>query len=212
MNDPTREEPRLLSAASLAEADVGTFEWDRDHVSSLLAVSPDGRTIEWRPRKVRVWQKFVSLTRKDSYPPAWVPASTRMHVHSGTFRLDFVVDEMARAQIGIGFMLLWNAGPDWGFFGYLGSSPTAWAYDPSTGDVVCNTNSIQGGLPKFWDGRTGLVSVRLELPRHAEGFGSFIVDGLETRRIPLPAGAVVLPAACLLRESQRVTLRGYERR
>jgi hypothetical protein len=135
-----------------------------------------------------------------------------MHLHSGTFRLDFGVGEMAGGQIGVGFMLLWNVGPDWGFFGYLGASPTAWAYDPSTGDVVCNTKSIQGGLPKFSNGRAGLVSVRLELPRRDEGLGSFVVDGMETRRIPLPVGAVVLPAACLLRESQRVTLSGYEQR
>lgn len=212
MSDPKAGEPHLLNAASLAEADVGSCEWDCDHNSSLLAVSPDGRTIEWRPRRMKVWEKLMAFRRKDFYPPAWVPASTRMHLHSGTFSLDFVVDEMARAQIGVGFMLLWNVGPDWGFFGYLGASPTAWAYDPSTGDVVCNTKSIQGGLPKFENGRTGLVSVRLELPRGEEGFGSFIVDGLETQRIPLPAGAVVLPAACLLRESQRVTLSGLGRR
>jgi hypothetical protein len=211
MNDPTTDEPRLLDAASLAEADVGSCEWDRDRKSSLLAVSPNGRTIEWGPRRMRLWRKFMPVGRKKFYPPAWVPASTRMHLHSGTFRLDFVVDEMARAQIGVGFMLLWNVGPDWGFFGYLGASPTAWAYDPSTGDVVCNTKSIQGGLPKFSNGRTGLVSIRLELPRGDEGFGSFIADDLETRRIPPPAGAVVLPAACLLRETQRVTLSRYER-
>jgi hypothetical protein len=127
------------------------------------------------------------------------------------FRWDFVVDEMACAQIGVGFMLLWDVGPDWGFFGYLGASPTAWAYDPSTGDVVCNTKSIQGGLPKFSNGRTGVVSVHLHLPRRDEGFGSFVVDGLETLRVRLPAGAVVLPAACFLKESQRVTLNRYER-
>ena len=118
---------------------------------------------------------------------------------------------MARAQIGVGFMLLWSVGPDWGFFGYLGASSTAWAYDPSTGDVVCNTESIQGGLPKFADGRTGEVSVHLDLPRHAEGSARFLVEGVYTRVIPLPEGAVVLPAACLLTESQRVTLAGYGR-
>lgn len=212
MSDPKADEPRLLNAASLAEADVGSCEWDRDHKSSLVGVSQDGRTIEWAPRRTPFWRKLMPGGRQEFYPPAWVPVSTRMHLHSATFRLDFVVDEMAHAQIGVGFMLLWNVGPDWGFFGYLGASPTAWSYDPSTGDVVCNTESIQGGLPKFSNGRTGLVSVRLELPRRDEGFGSFIVDGRETLRITLPAGAVVLPATCLLKESQRVTLSGYERR
>jgi len=212
MSNPERDEPRLLNAASLAEADVGSCEWDRDHNSSLVAVSEDGRTIEWAPRSMPFWRKLMPGGRKKFYPPAWVPVSTRMHLHSGTFRLEFGVGETAGGQIGVGFMLLWNVGPDWGFFGYLGASPTAWAYDPSTGDVVCNTKSIQGGLPKFSNGRAGLVSVRLELPRRDEGLGSFIVDAVETRRISLPVGAVVLPAACFLRESQRVTLSGYERR
>lgn len=203
MSEPKGSAPVLVNAASLPEADTGSCEWDRDHNASLLSVSQDGRTVEWGPRKPEFQGKI--------YPPAWVPASTRMHLHSGTFRWDFVVDEMARTQIGVGFMLLWDVGPDWGFFGYLGASPTAWAYDPSTGDIVCNTRSIRGDLPKFSDGRTGVVSVQLHLPRHDEGSGSFVVDGLETHRIRLPAGAVVLPAACLLEESQRVTLNRYER-
>lgn len=38
-----------------------------------------------------------------------------------------------------------------------------------------------------------------------------MIDGRETRLIQLPVGAVVVPAACLLKESQRVTLSGYQR-
>jgi hypothetical protein len=203
MSDPKKSEPVLLNAASLVEADVGLFEWSRDHNSSLLSVSSNGRTVEWGSRKPEFQGKL--------YPPVWVPASTQMHLHSGTYQWDFVVDEMACTQIGVGFMLLWDVGPDWGFFGYLGASPTAWAYDPSTGDVVCNTDSIQGDLPKFANGRAGVVSVHLRLPRHDEGFGTFVVDDMETRRIRLPVGAVVLPAACLFKETQQVSLNRYER-
>ena len=204
MSDASEHAPTLLSATALAESDVGSCEWDVDQGSSLLSVSNKGLTIEWGPRKPECKGKLRT--------PAWVPAPTRLHLHSGTFRCDFVVEEMASAQIGVGFLLLWDVGPDWGFFGYLGASPTAWAYDPSTGDVVCDTESIQAGLPKFADGRTGVVSVQLNLPRDAEGSGSFRVSGTDTRRIALPIGAVVMPAACLLRESQRVTLARYERR
>jgi hypothetical protein len=198
MSTPPTREPSLLLATSLAEADRGTFEWDADHNSDLLTVSNGGRTVEWGPRKPQYQGRF--------YPPAWVPASTRARLHSGRFRWDFVVEEMARAQIGIGFMLLWDVGPDWGFFGYLGSSTSAWAYDPSTGDVVSATESIQGGLPRFADGHTGVVAVRLELPRHAEGRAWFSVNGADSRPIDLPAGSVVLPAACFLKETQKVTL------
>ena len=203
MSEPPEHEPALLAAIALAESDVGLCEWDRDHNRDLLSVSNSGLTIEWGSRKPEYKGKF--------YPPAWVPAPTRLHLHSGKFHWDFVVEEMARAQIGIGIMLLWDVGPDWGFFGYLGASPTAWAYDPSTGDVVCNTESIQGGLPKFADGHTGIVTVHLDLPRHAEGSARFLVNGADTQDIPLPEGAVVLPAACFLKESQRVTLVRFER-
>jgi hypothetical protein len=135
-----------------------------------------------------------------------LPASTRARLHSGRFRWDFVIEEMAGAQIGIGFMLLWDIGPDWGFFGYLGSSTSAWAYDPSTGDVVYATASIQGGLPKVSDGHSGVVSVRLELPRDAAGTAWFSMNGTESRPIALAEGSVVLPAARFQKESQRVSL------
>jgi hypothetical protein len=90
--------------------------------------------------------------------------------------------------------------------GIWGPSPTAWSYDPSTGDVVCATESIQNGLSKFGDGHTSVVSVELNLPREAEGLGKFVVNDAETLPITLPAGAVVLPAACLLEETQKITL------
>jgi hypothetical protein len=113
---------------------------------------------------------------------------------------------MADGQIGVGFLLQFDRGLDWGFFGYLGAGVAAWAYDPSTGDVVTGTASIAGGLPTFADRRSGVVSVRLELPRNLPGKGIFIVAGVEAPRIELPEGAVIVPAACLLREGQRVRL------
>ena len=195
--------PELLQASSLSESDLGVFEWDREHNPQLLTTSDDGKTIHWGPRK----PEYSS----EQYPPAWVPARTHAHLHSGGFRWDFMVDEMAEGQIGIGFMLVWDVGVDWGFFGYLGASSTAWAYDPSTGDVVCRENPIEGGLPKFRDGRTGVVSVELDLPRHAEGSARFLVESVASTPISLPRGAVLMPAACLLRESQRVTLAGFDR-
>src|SRR5262249_48927334 len=109
------------------------------------------------------------------------------------------------------FMLQWDQGLDWGFFGYLGAGVTAWAYDPSTGDVVTGTKSIAGGLPKFLDAGRGIVSVRLELPRTQAGSGTFIVDGVPSPAIALPEGAVVVPAACLLREGQQIRLGALSR-
>jgi len=196
-------EPELLSAVDLIESNIGVCEWNRLHNSDLLTVSDDGQTIGWESRKPTYAGKH--------YPPAWVQASTELKLHSATFQLDFVVEDMKNAQIGVGFMLLWDVGPDWGFFGYLGSSPTAWAYDPFTGDVVTSTRSIEAGLPKFGDGRTGVVSIELQLPRNDRGAARFLVNGVESRTIELPKGAVVLPAACLLKEGQRVRLARFEK-
>jgi len=202
MDTPRDRSPSLLRAGDLSASEVGSCAWNREHNAELLDVSPDGQTISWPPRKPQYTGRI--------YPPAWVPASTTMRLHSGAFRWDFVVEEMAERQIGIGFMVLWDVGPDWGFFGYLGASPTAWSYDPSSGDVVRNTKSIHGGLPRFVDGRQGIVTVELDLPRSAPGRAHFLVNGVRAPTVDLPEGAVVLPAACLLKEGQRVRLAGYQ--
>lgn len=68
--------------------------------------------------------------------------------------------------------------------------------------------SIEGSLPRSADARTGVVTVRLEVPADAPGAATFRVAGVDSRPIELPAGAVVIPAACLLRETQRVRLVG----
>jgi hypothetical protein len=198
-----------LKATDLRQTDVGALTWSQEHNSDLLTVSADGASVEWAERPEEFYAK-----RNPNWagPPAWVPASTLAQLHSGVFAWDFDIEEMANAQIGIGFMLLWTSGPDWGFFGYLGSSQTAWSYDPSTGDVVTNTASIQGGLPKFAEAQSGVVSVELSLPREGPGSGRFKVNGVESSAIELPQSSVVLPAACFLKQSQRVTLANFAQR
>eukprot|EP00027_Filamoeba_sp_ATCC50430_P002805 CAMPEP_0168546538 /NCGR_PEP_ID=MMETSP0413-20121227/3552_1 /TAXON_ID=136452 /ORGANISM="Filamoeba nolandi, Strain NC-AS-23-1" /LENGTH=120 /DNA_ID=CAMNT_0008576723 /DNA_START=232 /DNA_END=594 /DNA_ORIENTATION=+ len=117
---------------------------------------------------------------------------------------------MANRQIGVGFLLDWNIGPDWGFFGYLGSSGTAWSYDPSTGDIVRATESIQGGLPVIKNNK-GVITLELFLPRDKPGYAKFIIDGVDTPKVELPEGAVVVPAACLLALNQKVALKNMKR-
>jgi len=201
--DPAMNQaPSLLKATALSEENIGLFKWDSNHNDHLLVFSKDEQTVEWIPNN----PKF-----KGKYAAAYVPALTRSQLHSGRYSWDFVIEEMAHAQIGIGFMLQWDIGPDWGFFGYLGASTSAWSYDPSSGDIVNNTKSIKGGLPKFEDGRQGVVTVRLNLPREAKGEAQFIVNGVDTPLIELPESSVIIPAACLLKETQKVTLTNFER-
>lgn len=107
---PSTEEtpPALLQADTFEDHDIGEFRWNPEHNRHLLTVTNNGQTIEWKPRQ----------GSEKNNPPAWVPTSTCLHLHIGCFRWDFKVDEMAFSQIGVGFMSLWDIGPDWGFFGY----------------------------------------------------------------------------------------------
>ncbi len=199
-----RPEVRPVCAWAYESDNIGELLWDSDHNSDRLTVTGDGLTIEWDENK----------NRQDE-APCWIPALTRLFLHSGQFSLDFKIDEMAECQLGVGFMLQLtdgiNVGADWGFFGYLGSSNTAWAYDPSTGDVVTATESIEGGLPKIDNGPSGVVRMRVSAPREEPGFVRFVMNGVESRPIPLPVGAVVLPAACFLKTGQMVTLSSFQR-
>ena len=182
----------LLRASSRAATAIGEARWDTTQNAELLHFDGD----------VATWRRPAAVP--EQYPPAWVPASTLAQLHSGTFRWDFEVEHMQSAQLGLGFMLVFEDGVDWGLYGYLGAARTAWSYDPSTGDVVNATESIAGGLPTFEDGESGTVTVELELPRDAPGRGRFIVNGQASPDIELPAGAVIMPAACFLREGQQV--------
>jgi hypothetical protein len=203
--EPTEEPPEghPVKGSVYDLNNIGEVLWDPAHNSDRLTVTGGGLTIEWDGSK----------DKEGEMTPSWIPASTRLFLHSGKFSLDFKIDEMGERQIGVGFMIQLtdgvNVGSDWGFFGYLGSSSTAWSYDPSTGDVVTATESIEGGLPKFENGRSGVVQMHVSLPRQEAGLAKFIVNGVESKPIPLPEGAVVLPAACFLKTGQRITLMNF---
>jgi len=186
--------PVLVVASSLKPGEIGEWKWERKS-ENLLTFSDNDLEVQWTTP--------ASLS--------WIPIKTKALLHSGKFTWDFVVEEMGSAQIGIGIMLDWSAGPDWGFFGYLGASSTAWSYDPSTGDIVTSSDSIHGGLPKFTNNQ-GTVSVEAILPRDGPGSFTFIVNGIRTPTIShLPVGSVIVPAACLLKHNQKVKLANFHR-
>jgi hypothetical protein len=116
-----------------------------------------------------------------------------------------------RISCGIGFLLDWNIGPDWGFFGYLGLSRSAWSYDLSTGDIVTSTESIHSNSPKF-TGDSAVIGLELNLPLNEIGTYRFIIDGIRTPIKRLPnSGAVAIPAVSLLSRGQKVTIRNLKR-
>ncbi len=195
----TSEKPYLLDSSTFSSEkknDFGEFCFNSNRGSdSSVTFSNNDCTVEW------------------TAPPqiAWIPVQTKSKLHSGKWSLEFYVESMKKRQIGVGFLLDWSIGPDWGFFGYLGSSDSAWSYDPSTGDIVTNTDSIHGNLPKF-TGDSGVIGLELDLPSNAPGKFTFIVDGVRTPTKELPnSGAVAVPAVCLLAIGQKVTIRNLVR-
>ncbi|CAF3661265.1 unnamed protein product [Rotaria sordida] len=193
--DKTSEKPYLLDSSTFSSEKMnnfGEFRFDSNRsMNSSIRFSNNDCTVEWLEPSMAVW----------------IPVETKAKLHSGKWSLEFDVEWMGTHQIGVGFLLDWNIGSDWGFFGYLGSSSSAWSYDPSTGDIVTDTESIHGNLPKF-TGNSGVIGLELDLPKNEIGKFTFIVDGV---RIPTKqlsnSGAVAIPAVCLLSRGQKVTIR-----
>ena len=186
----------LLSASQLPREALGTWGWDGRFSAQELEFSTNGLNAAWRHQEEELGEDG---------PRLWVPVQSQARLHSGNFRWSYNVKNMGSSQLGVGFMLDWTVGPDWGFFGYLGSSSSAWAYDPSSGDVVLATRSVEGGLPTFPTGE-GVVTVEAHLPRQSDGLARFLVNGVTSGAVWLPPGSVLVPAACLLEVGQEVSL------
>jgi hypothetical protein len=168
------------------------LRWDARHTQKPLAISGDGLTLSW------------DQDSDTKYQPIWLGSQTTARLSSGVFTWDFQIKSLASQQIGVGLML---EPADWGFFGYLGASSTAWSYDAYEGAIVTATEAIHSGLPVIRE--AGTVRVRLDL-RHNYEF-KFIVDGTETPTVSLPKGSVVIPAGCLLRKGQIVTIGNFQK-
>jgi len=186
-------EPKLLTASSCSRAFQNIFAFN-SKFNSDLTVSNDQKTVEW----------VSNITY------AWLGIETLLTLYDGRFSMDFNIDSMQNYQMGVGFLLLLElpngeTDCDWGFYGYLGSSASAFSYDPSSGDIVSHTDEIISGLP-ILKGDSGVITLELNLPKESKGEAWFLIDGVETPHIELPLGAVVRPAACLLRKKQKITL------
>jgi hypothetical protein len=147
-------------------------------------------------RKTVAWTKDMQL--------AWVPCAVDS-LFDRDFSLTFGIQSGVDEQIGVGFGLV----PlDWGFYGYLGASHTAWAYDPSSGDIVCATKEFKSGLPTLPSG-VGFITLSCKLTNRNQCSAQFLVNGQPTEPFPLPSNSIVQPAVCVLRKNQRVTLKNF---
>ncbi|CAF1041583.1 unnamed protein product [Didymodactylos carnosus] len=134
----------------------------------------------------------------------WIPVQTRDSLSSGVYSIDFQINQLCSKQLGVGFLL---APADWGFFGYLGASERAWAYDPYEGAIVNATNAIYTDLPKI-EQQDDIVTLQLHLKEECKAI--FIVHNIQTPTIHLPKNSAVLPAACLLEHGQKITLTNFK--
>lgn len=181
------EQAKCKSCGALCSVPSGAVpwpvvRWDERQTHRPLTISPDGLTLSWR----------------NQVEAAWLCSQMTARLSKGVFRWDFVIEAIVGRQIAVGFLV---DPPDWGFFGYLGAGANAWAYDAFLGAIVTRTKAIHSGLPTI---RTsGTVAVHLDLARYHRGV--FVVNGVETPAIDLPANATVIPAASLLEQGQIVT-------
>ena len=166
--------------------EMSEIRWDPKNKQAGLTISEDGLVLNWE-EKVKA---------------AWLGSQTTGRLASGVYSWDFQIEALKWGQMGVGLLLY---PPDWGFYGYLGPGQFAWAYDPKAGAIVTQTKAIHSKLPKFR--RRGTVSVELDLSDDP-GF-MFVVNGVPTPRVKLPARATVIPAACLLKQGQRVRLGNF---
>lgn len=162
-------------------------EWDRQWTPNELDISDAGLTLAWDTE-----EQF-----------AWLPAQTTAKLSDGIFFLDFHIDSIVSRQIGVGFLI---DPPDWGFYGYLGAGRNAWSYDAFEGAIVTQEAAIYSNLPKIEE--SGTITMYLDLKR--ENKCVFFVNSVETPPIPLPPNSIVIPAACLLKQGQKVTLANFE--
>lgn len=194
MDGFSNSEPQLLKSTLLQQGAFGELAWNQQLNTHNVLYSDDGLAATWKDAPIRGLGQRL-----------WVPLESQTFLNSATLAWDIGVAGLGEAQLGVGFMLLWDVGPDWGFYGYLGASHSAWAYDVTTGDVVVGTNSIEGGLPTV---REGLVTVEVHLPRSGPNWARFVVQGVASKPIALPEASIVVPAACLFFIGQKVTLTG----
>lgn len=172
--------------APMVDKEATPLQWDSRNTQRPLAISNRGLTLSW----------------ESPMHFAWLGSQTTARLSNGVFTWDFEIEAIADRQIGVGLLL---EPPDWGFFGYLGAGKDAWSYDAFEGAIVTETAAIHTGLPSIRE--RGTVTVQLDLKNKNQCV--FIVNGVETPAISLPRAAVAIPAACLLKRGQVVTLANF---
>ena len=143
--------------------------------SSDIHVSPNG--------SLAMWNSTINTIH-------WSSTKCHSRLHSGHYTIELELQQVKdAAHIRVGFLLEYIASNgrrhvDWGQDGVLGTSTTSWGID-----VISSTK----------------VMIELNLPRDAGGTAYFITPQHgRSASIPLPSGAVAIPACSMERKGQSV--------
>lgn len=171
--DDKKEQNVNNAQCSDVNSDTLKLKWDKDSSSDDITISDDGSTIKW-PGNL------------DS-GVIWYPCQAMPILHNGRFEIEFEFSKFHDRQIGIGLMVY---PPNWGFYGYLGAGYNAWSYDPTTGDIVTQTESIKGNLPKWIDGinddeNERRITLDVNVKHNTKHYFQFIVQNKETGKIDI---------------------------
>eukprot|EP01084_Bolivina_argentea_P314229 544257_1 len=142
--------------------------WDINASSYGLSVINDGHKILW------------DETIENIDEIEWLGSQCLPILHKGIFEWQFEIGPLHNSEMGCGIMLY---PPKYGTFGYLGTGSNQWSYDPSSGDIITETESIMNKLPKFENNKGGIIDVKLDL-KYSNSF-QFIVNGQEIPNVKI---------------------------
>lgn len=144
--------------------DNSQLHWNTNQTTDSLSITDNEQKVHWT----------------QDIEAAWMGTQCLPILKNGIFEWEFEIGPLQNHQIGVGLMVY---PPNWGFFGYLGAGANAWSYDPSTGDIVTETESMKGNLPTIDKENGGIIKVILDLKTN--NTFQFVVDGKETEPVSI---------------------------
>jgi len=175
----------------LAPVPTNDIVWEESKTSSHLSINNKGKTLEW-------------ATPNTGGQPAF--AQTNGMLGGGSFRVDFMIDELEGEKLLVGFTICVLVRLSWGEYG--GYRNVACMYDPNRGTIIAEQGVNRTGLPTLTKGK---ITLELFLEQNQPQRAVFTIDGTRSPEIQLPQDSVVIPSAFLFVQRQKVTLLNFTR-
>lgn len=179
----------------------------KNHFGIFSLIKPTRFDYRFRKISKRSSVKWLNPTYAAHFFPA------RDLLHSGKWSLEFRIKSMQNFHIAVGFAIPRHYKLEDIYEGYprrMGAGSSDRWYDPSTGDIVCDTHSIHDNLPKFTKD-SGIIGLELDLSLEENGSFTFIVNGVRTPTKSLRPKTIAQPAIFLFKKGQKVVLKNLKR-